>query len=456
MICDEDYVMPTCVALHSLIAHKDPETKLHIHIVTSNISPKNRERLQAFDREDVTTNIIAKDADALFSNYHEFKEGAMCVASLAALFKFMLPDLLEGLDKVLYLDGDIIVRKPLEELYATDIAGYYAAAIIDSGRLYFPTPWNQRFPAYFNSGVMLLNLEKLRQENVPAILLKTKMELEDASLMDQNVFNIVFENKVRLLPNRYNLMAVNLTRTKKGWKIEDLNELYHSSYRNKNELYKDAVIVHYSSKDKPWKDRDNALSDLWIDEYLETSNIDHDLYKEEQSKPLSIITDLRIDGLKEQNEAYEVFSFRKHDSSIENILEKARGDYFWFIEHDIILKENTLETIRKKTTRNALDALVFEEEHEAFAQVYPKAYDGGELLQLLQKNEEELPGFDRFVIRRDLLERYMKDHKLLREDILYQAQRIRNHNEALYAKQSPIKAFFKGIRKGNRHGISET
>ena len=138
MICDDDYVMPTCVALHSLIRHKDLHTDLHIHVITSNISTTNQSRLNAFDSDDVHIDIIARDADALFANYHEFKEGAMCVASLAALFKFLLPDLLNELDKVLYLDGDIIVRKALDELYATDISDFYAAAVIDSGRTYFP------------------------------------------------------------------------------------------------------------------------------------------------------------------------------------------------------------------------------------------------------------------------------------------------------------------------------
>ena len=62
--------------------------------------------------------VLAEDAEARFSGMHKFAEGSICVATLSALLKFLIPELLPELNRVLYLDGDLIVKELLDELFA--------------------------------------------------------------------------------------------------------------------------------------------------------------------------------------------------------------------------------------------------------------------------------------------------------------------------------------------------
>ena len=86
--------------------------------------------------------------------------------------------------------------------------------------------------------------------------------------MDQNVLNIVFKNRVLQLPMKYNVLYANLRRSwKKHGVVERLNQLYGTDYRVAQDLQRDAVVVHYSSKDKPWKYFDAPMAKQWMENY---------------------------------------------------------------------------------------------------------------------------------------------------------------------------------------------
>lgn len=193
MITDDNYIMPTAVAIHSMIVNKGSE-KYNFYIITSNLSDNSENEFKKFERDDVSVTIIREDADKRFSGLHQFTKDSICVASISALLKFLIPDLLSSLDKVLYLDGDLIVQKDLYELYSIDLEDNYVAAVPDSSNLYWKNNFNTIVRNYFNSGVMVLNLKKMRENNIKDVLIETKRNLTDTSLMDQNVFNIVFES----------------------------------------------------------------------------------------------------------------------------------------------------------------------------------------------------------------------------------------------------------------------
>ena len=154
----------------------------------------------------------------------------------------------QSLDRILYLDPDILVLNPVRELYETDIKNYlYAAAYHDIGsirefnriRLY-PYEIN----AYYNSGVLLMNLEQLR-----------------ADADEKEIFKFVEENRLKLvMPDQDILNALYST------EIKNLNELYYNYdaryytyYKMKNggsfdmdRIIKKTVILHFCGKKKPW------------------------------------------------------------------------------------------------------------------------------------------------------------------------------------------------------------
>ena len=81
------------------------------------------------------------------------------------------------------------------------------------------------------------------------------------------------KENVKLLSIKYNCLYVNLVRAKDKFNIDSLNKLYKTNFLKLDELKKQAIIIHYSSKDKPWKYNNIPLSDEWYKYFLKRCQI---------------------------------------------------------------------------------------------------------------------------------------------------------------------------------------
>ena len=144
------------------------------------------------------------------NNYSDFvttmdKIAKMTEVGPLACIRCWFPDILKDLDKVIYLDIDILVRKPLDELWNLDIENYYIAAVEDLNIRLF---WQSCFVGieeeeYINSGVLLMNLKKMRQDNLVKKMkfLLTTVELK---FLDQDALNIACNKKIYYIDTRFN------------------------------------------------------------------------------------------------------------------------------------------------------------------------------------------------------------------------------------------------------------
>jgi lipopolysaccharide biosynthesis glycosyltransferase len=156
----------------------------------------------------------------------------------------------EDLDRVLYLDGDIIVINPLDELYQMKFNGNYFFACthvkkflnkVNQYRLGMKEERN-----YINSGVLLMNLRELRKvqmrEEVLSFVDKRKRYL---TLPDQDIITALYGNKIGIIDTmRYNLS-------------DRMLSLYNSDLSHDkidlDWIRQNTVIIHYYGKQKPWK-----------------------------------------------------------------------------------------------------------------------------------------------------------------------------------------------------------
>ena len=171
-ICDENYVMPTVVAISSVIINKNREDSYDIYVVSNNLSFESTEILKKLESESTRIIIVKTDNN---NKYGRFVMKSTYVTT-TALYKFDLPYLLPvELGKVLYLDGDIIAQKNVAPIFNEDIENVYAGVVED---FYvelkdvddFRQRLNINHKGYFNSGVLLLNLKKMREDNLPELL----------------------------------------------------------------------------------------------------------------------------------------------------------------------------------------------------------------------------------------------------------------------------------------------
>ena len=269
-ICDKGYAIPTSTAIASIVKAKKRETKYNITIVSVGLSDSDIRRFAKYEKADISFTFIGVQPDE-FEKMHKSEITNYGVPT-TALIKFLLPDLMKEYDKVIYLDGDIVVKRDLSALFEENLDDCYAGVVRDVPQVLYE---RQIFGVeygrdYFNSGMMLLNIKMMREDNLTEVLIKTKQNL-DSRLMDQDVFNEVFKGKMKQLPIKYNTLYVNLYRSRGRYKISRINELYNTKYSNLESIRRDSAIIHYCSKDKPWKFYDVPMADIWLEHFLRSS-----------------------------------------------------------------------------------------------------------------------------------------------------------------------------------------
>lgn len=261
-VCDEKYFLPTKVAITSLISNKDEDDKVNIFVVCEGITHLQVKSIQLLQSEDVSISIIISERLSFDVDIEHL------YVSKAALYKILLANMLPDISKVIYLDGDILVFKSLKELFNLEMGSMYVAAVKDmiaEKELHMNDVCGVE--NYFNSGVMLLNLKQLREDNVVEKLIADRIADTSWQFMDQNTFNRVFSGHVMILPPEYNYMYTN-----SKYPPEEMATYYDVSVQNMKNIIQKPAILHLTNLKKPWNSYDAGKQDIWLS-YLSKEDI---------------------------------------------------------------------------------------------------------------------------------------------------------------------------------------
>ena len=162
---DSKYLPYMVVSLNSAILNKNKNTKYHIHVLAKDISVQHIQLLKNMQQKNVMIDIYpTKELNLDYTHLGRFASFRI------SLQKLFIAEYLPHLDKALYLDADTLVQKDLYQVYQTNLDGKYAAAVKDG--LMYQAPEHmaelklKNPDFYFNSGVMLLNLKNIRQDDI--------------------------------------------------------------------------------------------------------------------------------------------------------------------------------------------------------------------------------------------------------------------------------------------------
>ncbi|MFA5195947.1 MAG: glycosyltransferase family 8 protein [Bacteroidales bacterium] len=259
-ICDSHYVLPTAVAITSLICNKNPETYYDIYIIAADLAEAEIEKFYELRASRADIHIV-KVSSKKFKDIPQFIH-----ITSTSCFKFDLPNLIPNHHKVLYLDSDIIIQKDLNDLFETNIDDYYAAVVKDIGMV----DNDFHIKDYFNSGVMLLNLKLMRKNNASTELFNYRRSTKNLTFMDQDCFNILFDKKVKLLPAIYNCCYNIFMHYRGGYTLDYINKCFGTDYSSLDNIIKDSYIIHLASHEKPWIYFDSDFVREW-EEYFKKS-----------------------------------------------------------------------------------------------------------------------------------------------------------------------------------------
>lgn len=266
LITDSRYTPPTMVAMASAIMNKCSNSTYNFYIIAENITPQDNNsllKLKNLAPQTVNITIIPRQPPELpFEHMERFLQYKV------GMHKIYLPEILQNLDKVIYMDGDTLTLKDLRPLYDINIKEEYAAVAKDGIYYRFPKEMAEmaldKRGFYFNSGVMLQNLKLQREENVPQKLVEY-IKTHNDFFGDQDVLNVVWGNKLKLMSYRYNCIST-------FFEADDLtflSEFFQEKLPEKTfDIYENASIIHYAG-DKPWQENYSPLflKELWFRYY---------------------------------------------------------------------------------------------------------------------------------------------------------------------------------------------
>lgn len=239
-VSDDNYSQHLGVMLFSLLDNSRFNKQKNIFVIDDNISQINKTKLR-----DTVQQFGAKIFFKQINNekYKNFKVSGHI--SLATYYRISIPEIVNSsIKKVIYLDCDLIVKNDILELWQNDISNYYIGAVENpkfNRQFQLGMPMDSR---YFNSGVMIMNLEKWRKDNISDKVVDFLKENKDKTLLwDQDGLNAILFGKWKQIHPKWNLQT-------KFFKIN-----YDDTNFKENEFtdaIKNPSIIHYTNPSKPW------------------------------------------------------------------------------------------------------------------------------------------------------------------------------------------------------------
>ena len=245
---DDNYAQHVAVLAASVLSNT--KAKVNIHLLSDAVS---KERLTLINNtvqsRGSTLRVYDMSSYDCFDNL--FTSGHI---SKAAYFRLDIANILpEEVNKVIYMDVDLLVLQDIAELWLYDLQGRPLAAVPDYGIMASKRLMKQKqnvigLPMdslYFNSGVVIMDLEQWRKHGYA----KQVIELAAAGNLphhDQDALNKVFMGNWTALPLKWNVIPPVFNLFSKILLNGDLR-------KNAIAARKDKAILHFAGRYKPWE-----------------------------------------------------------------------------------------------------------------------------------------------------------------------------------------------------------
>lgn len=266
---DDNYVPLLTISIVSLLEnnYKDFD-EINVFILNDGITNQNIEKIKNIlnkyncnisfiktkNIENLNLNIVSLERDniASFTTYSRLFIGSL------------IPD---NIDKIIYIDCDILNVYSLKQLWEEDISDYYCAAVLDCCNTTIQEMLGiSEEDNYINAGMLYINLKKWREDNVEEKFIEFMMNNQNRFYQhDQGIINNVFKGKIKIISPRYNLQGYfQYMSYKVSKKFSCIDNEYYSK-EIMDDARKNPIFLHFCAADffRPWQNEKHPYANLY-------------------------------------------------------------------------------------------------------------------------------------------------------------------------------------------------
>ncbi|MDL2269920.1 DUF4422 domain-containing protein [Desulfosarcina sp. OttesenSCG-928-A07] len=271
---DNNYAMQMAVAITSLLKNAKHAIYDIRCLISDDFSKKNKDKILSIQDVYQKCEIsFTEIPESLFANV-KIKTTHL---SKVGFYRLLVADIFPDLNKIIYLDVDVIVLQDLSVFYRYSLDTQYIGGVRAPG-YYFPDNWREskeeelgiKIDQYVNSGVLLMNLSRIRKDNLTNKFIQ--LSKNDYRSEDQDILNIACYNNIRHIPFRFNVQTKYTDpKSEEKYKFENVIPKDERDGADKN-----PIIIHYAGKTKPWNDCTVWKSEIWF-KYFDDSSFIKDI-----------------------------------------------------------------------------------------------------------------------------------------------------------------------------------
>ena len=209
-----------CASSIASFCFNNPTKNFNFHIMTNDLSTTNKKQFEQLAQlySEINIDTLAK----LPTQTH---------LPIATYFRFILPLILDNVDKLFYIDADIICLQNADDLFNINLNNNIIGAVPD-------LPWmnkkrnktlNLQNHIYFNAGMLIINIDKWNNFNTFAKVLQAiQNEPQKFRYLDQDALNLILTKHIQYLDTKFNCIDIN------------------------NIDKKNIILLHFAAHPKPW------------------------------------------------------------------------------------------------------------------------------------------------------------------------------------------------------------
>ena len=234
---DDSYAPFLAVALNSAIKNSDPQRNYKAIVLYQDLGADNISRLQALQIENFKIELMPIRANMEALDDRMSNRLRCDYFTLTIYFRLFIPSMFPQYDKGIYIDSDVVLTDDIAKLFDIDIGENYIGACNDLSIADIPplVAYTEKAVGvnakeYINSGVLLMNLKKMRDDDLEGHFLSLLNKYHfDSIAPDQDYLNAMCNGKIYYLEEKWDTMP-----------------------NDAKPMLTETSLIHYNLFSKPW------------------------------------------------------------------------------------------------------------------------------------------------------------------------------------------------------------